>query len=292
MPFFWTGGFNGGLLSAIVAGATLLTEAIPEPAATLALLERERATLFRGWPDQAAKLATDPAFASTDLTSLGPGSLGPVLPPALRPTVGARANLFGMTETAGPYCGDRLDTDLPADKFGSCGRPFTGIDVRIGEAGEIQLRGPRVMRTIVGRLRESIFDADRYYRTGDVGSLDADGYLWYDGRLDDMVKISGATVFPGEVESALRTIDGVRQAHVTDVTIEGSTQIAALVITDLVIDEVASAAAAKLSSFKVPTLWLTAASTDLVPLSASSKIDKAALQQLITRDGSRAMKKK
>ena len=54
MPFFWTGGFGGGLLTALVAGATLLTEAMPEPERTLALLERERATLFRGWPDQAA----------------------------------------------------------------------------------------------------------------------------------------------------------------------------------------------------------------------------------------------
>ena len=73
MPFFWTGGLAGGLLTALVAGATLLTEAVPEPERTLALLERERATLFRGWPDQAARLAAHPRFATTDLSSLGPG---------------------------------------------------------------------------------------------------------------------------------------------------------------------------------------------------------------------------
>ena len=69
MPFFWTGGLAGGLLTALVAGATLLTEAVPEPERTLDLLERERATLFRGWPDQAARLAAHPAFATADLST-------------------------------------------------------------------------------------------------------------------------------------------------------------------------------------------------------------------------------
>ena len=64
MPFFWMGGFGGGLLTVLVAGATLLTESDPEPARTLAFLERERVTLFRGWPDQAARIAADPSFAT------------------------------------------------------------------------------------------------------------------------------------------------------------------------------------------------------------------------------------
>ena len=83
MPFFWVGGFGGGLLSVLVAGATLLTEAVPEPARTLRFLERERVTLFRGWPDQAARIAADRAFATADLSSLRPGSLDAVLPPEL-----------------------------------------------------------------------------------------------------------------------------------------------------------------------------------------------------------------
>src|SRR3546814_11565018 len=70
MPLFWTGGFSGGLVSALLAGATLLTEAEPEPTRTLALLERERVTLFRGWPDQAARLAAHPGFAAPDLSTL------------------------------------------------------------------------------------------------------------------------------------------------------------------------------------------------------------------------------
>jgi acyl-CoA synthetase (AMP-forming)/AMP-acid ligase II len=303
MPFFWTGGFNGGLLSALLAGATLLTEAIPEPAATLALLESRRATLFRGWPDQAAKLAAVPGFADVDLSSLRPGSLAAVLPPEVRPAPGARANLFGMTETAGPYCGDRLDLDLPSAEFGSCGRPFAGLAVRIvdpetggvcsaDQPGEIQVRGPRVMRAIMGRLREATFGVDGFYGTGDLGSVDDAGYLWYRGRRDDMVKVSGATVFPIEVESAIRTVPGVRQVHVTDVTDNGATAIAALVVTSLALDQVVDGASAALSSFKIPAIWLVSESADLVPLSATSKVDKVALQDLLLRDGIRQSRRK
>src|ERR1019366_6724380 len=93
MPFFWTGGFSGGLMTALVAGATLITEAIPDADRTLRLLERERVTLFRGWPDQAARLASHPTFGTTDLTNLRPGSLPAVLPADTRPEPGARANL-------------------------------------------------------------------------------------------------------------------------------------------------------------------------------------------------------
>jgi acyl-CoA synthetase (AMP-forming)/AMP-acid ligase II len=296
MPFFWTGGFGQGLLTALVAGATLLTEAEPEPEGTLELLRRERVTLFRGWPDQAARLAAQPGFAAADLSSLRDGSLPAVLPADRRPGAGARANLFGMTETFGPYCGARLDTDLPPQKRGSCGRPFEGVEVRIvdpdtgrelapGEDGEIWLRGDHLMRGICGRLRSEVFHADGSYRTGDLGRVDDDGYLWYDGRLDDMVKVKGATVYPSEVEAALRSIGEVKQAFVTDVPdAAGRPEIAALVITDAPLEVVRGAVKGRLSAFKVPTRWLVRAALDDVPLLGSGKVDKAALQRLLASE--------
>ena len=299
MPFFWTGGFCGGLLSVLLAGATLLTESSPEPERTIRFLERERATLFRGWPDQAARIAAHPAFATADLSSLRPGSLAAVLPRAKRPRPGARANLFGMTESGGPYCGARLDVDLPAAKHGSCGRPFAGIEVRIvdpetgkiaapGVSGEIQLRGPNMMRGICGRERSELFDAAGWYATGDLGSLDHDGYLWYGGRRDDMFKVKGATVYPTEVEGGLRAIPGVSQAFVTDVPAAGGArEVAALVVAKLGPDALADAARARLSAFKVPTLWLVVPNPDGVPMSATGKVDKPALQRLLGERGVR-----
>ena len=274
MPFFWTGGLCGGLLSTLLAGATLLTEAEPEPEATLRLLERERVTLFRGWPDQAAKLAAHPAFGDADLSSLTDASLPAVLPDDRRPAAGARPNLFGMTETFGPWCGDRLDTDLPPAAWGSCGRPFAGTEVRIAEDGEILLRGPNLMRGVCGRPRSEVFTADGWYRTGDRGRLDDDGYLWYEGRLDDMFKVAGATVYPSEVEAALRSVEGVRQAHVTEVDGE----VGAVVVTDLPPARIAAATRERLSSFKLPTRWLITGDPAVVTMTATGKIDKFALR--------------
>ena len=297
MPFFWTGGFGQGLLTALVAGATLLTEAEPVPEQTLELLVRERVTLFRGWPDQAARLAAQPGFARADLSSLRDGSLPAVLPPHRRPEPGARANLFGMTETFGPYCGARLDADLPPGKHGSCGRPFEGVEVRIvdpdtglecaaGHDGEIWIRSDHLMRGICGRVRSDVFTVDGSYRTGDLGRRDGDGYLWYSGRLDDMVKVKGATVYPSEVEVALRSITEVAQAFVTDVPgANGRPEIAALVITDAPLDVVRGAVRGRLSAFKVPTRWLLTTALDDVPLMGSGKVDKVALQRLLASEG-------
>lgn len=296
MPFFWTGGFSGGLMTALVAGATLITEAAPEPVRTLDLLERERVTLFRGWPDQAARLASHPNFTAADLASLGPGSLPAVLPADGRPAPGARANLFGMTETFGPYCGERLDTDLPPDKHGSCGRPFPGVEVRIldpqsgagcppGADGEVAVRGPNVMRGICGRTRAETFDADGFYRTADLGMIDADGYLWYRGRSDDMFKVKGATVYPSEVEEALRRLDGVEQAFVTNVPDPGGDQVGALVVSGLTPDTLDTAVRARLSSFKVPSLWYVTDRMEDVPRTTTGKVAKTALQDLIEKDG-------
>ena len=103
----------------------------PRPETTLRLLEREQVTLFRGWPDQAEALARQTDSVAADLSSLRPGSLEALLPADQRAEPGARARLFGMTESFGPYCGYPADTDMPRSAWGSCGKPFDGMEVRI-----------------------------------------------------------------------------------------------------------------------------------------------------------------
>jgi acyl-CoA synthetase (AMP-forming)/AMP-acid ligase II len=302
MPFFWVGGYGTGLLSALIAGCTLLTEAAPAPEQTLRFIAREKATLFRGWPDQAARIAAHPSFATTDLSSLRAGSLNPVLPPQQRAKPGARANLFGMTETFGPSFGYALDTDMPDGKWGSTGRAFEGIEARVadtagealpaGETGRLLVRGPNVMRGICGRSRESVFTADGWYDTGDLARIDADGFVFYMGRSDDMFKVRGATVYPTEVEEALQKIPGVRRAFATDLRTEsGEAEVAvALVVDDpaaLPLDRIAGQARALLSAFKLPSVWLALARMDDVPTTATGKVDKVALQQKLRAEGIR-----
>lgn len=288
MPFFWVGGLAGGLLSALLTGATLVTEKIPRPETTLRLLERERVTLFRGWPDQAQALARANATVRADLSELRPGSMEALLPLEQRANPGARANLFGMTESFGPYCGFPADTDMPRSAWGSCGKPFAGMDVRIvdpdsgepvptGTIGMIQLRGPHVLRGICRRSREDVFTADGFYPTGDLGHLDDDGFMFYHGRCDDMFKVSGATVYPSEVEQALRTIDGVHNAIVTDV----AGAVGAVVVSARAVDELRAEARNRLSTFKVPTVWVVTESDDDIPRKASGKVDVNKVRDLL-----------
>jgi len=294
MPFFWVGGFAGGLLSALNAGATLLTEAIPEPQQTLKFLQRERVTLFRGWPDQAAQLASHADFANTDLSGLTPGSLDALLPLALRSKSGARANLFGMTETFGPFCGFALDKDMPQDKSGSCGKPFTGMDVRIvdtvsgvtlpaGVTGSIQISGRNILRGICGREREDIFSADGWYDGGDLGRLDNDGYLYFAGRKDDMIKVRGVTIYPTEIESALESMPQVQRAVAVD--IDEAKAIGAAIIPQTFeafdLAQLQRFAATQLSAFKIPARWIVFESLNDLPRLVTGKIDKSRLRQLL-----------
>ena len=295
MPFFWVGGFGSGMLSALLAGATLVTEGIPEPEATVRLLERERVTLFRGWPDQAEALARQSGSLGADLSALRPGSLEALLPPDQRAAPGARAKLFGMTEAFGPYCGFPADTDMPRSAWGSCGKPFPGMEVRIvdtdsgrpvptGTVGMIQLRGPHTLRGMCRRGREDLFTVDGFYPTGDLGHLDRDGFMFYHGRSDDMFKVSGATVYPGEVEQALRAIDGVENAYVTNLTDSRGDHVAAAVVCDTATttaDGVRGAARKLLSSFKVPTVWLLLDSDDAVPRGSTGKVDIQRLRGML-----------
>ena len=292
MPFFWVGGFGSGVLSVLLAGATLITEEIPRPETTLRLLERERVTLFRGWPDQAEALARQSASGEADLSALQPGSLEALLPPEQRAEPGALAKLFGMTESFGPYCGYRADTDMPRSAWGSCGKPFDGMQLRIvdpdtgepvpaGTIGMIQLRGPHMMRGICRRSREQLFTPDGYYPTGDLGHLDDDGFMFYHGRSDDMFKVSGATVYPSEVEQALRTIDGVENAFVTEV--DGA--VGAVAISGRIIDDLRAAARKRLSAFKVPTVWLLVETDDVIPRGTTGKVDVRRLREMLIRTG-------
>ncbi|SPM35689.1 Acyl-CoA synthetase (AMP-forming)/AMP-acid ligase II [Mycobacterium rhizamassiliense] len=294
MPFFWVGGFGSGVLSALLAGATLVTEELPRPETTLRLLEREGVTLFRGWPDQAETLARHATSAGIELPALRPGSLEALLPPDQRAKPGARASLFGMTEAFGPYCGYPADTDMPGSAWGSCGKPFAGMEVRIvdvetgepvptGTAGMIQIRGPHTLRGICGRSREELFTPDGYYPTGDLGQLDDDGFLFYRGRSDDMFKVSGATVYPSEVERALRAIDGVDAAFVTNVPGAAGERVgAAVVCRALTAEQLRDRARGLLSAFKVPAVWLLLDSDDDVPRGGTGKVDVRRLRELLS----------
>jgi acyl-CoA synthetase (AMP-forming)/AMP-acid ligase II len=201
-----------------------------------------------------------------------------------------------MTEAFGPYCGYRADSDMPQSAWGSCGKPFPGMQVRIvdpdigspvpaGTVGMIQIRGQHTLRSICRHSREELFTADGLYPTGDLGHVDDDGFMFYHGRSDDMFKVSGASVYPSEVEQALRAIDGVDNAVVTNVAGVHGDQVAAVVVcgtATMTAEELRESVRRLLSSFKVPTVWLLVDSDDAIPRGSTGKVDIPRLHDMLT----------
>jgi acyl-CoA synthetase (AMP-forming)/AMP-acid ligase II len=229
MPFFWVGGLVFSLLANMHAGAFMLCEEAFDPGDTLALLERERATVVAGWPHYAKAMMEHPSFAERDLSCVRSGNLYAILPKAMRPAdPELRSNALGMTETCGPHTIDRMDVDLPEALRGSFGRSVPGVEHKIvdpetgeslpaGSEGEICVRGYSLMQGLHKVEREDVFDRDGFYHTGDAGTFDEKGFLFFRARLGDMIKTAGANVTPREVEVVLEAIPQVRSAFVVGV---------------------------------------------------------------------------
>ncbi len=292
MPFFWVGGFVFTLVSALHLGAFVITEEVFEPGATLALIERERATVVAGWPHYSKAMAEHPSFPERDLSSVRTGNLYDLLPEEERPRdLELRSNSLGMTETAGPHSIDRMDRELPEKLRGAFGRSVPGLEHKIVDPetggtlgpdafGEICVRGPSLMQGLVKREREEVFDRDGFYHTGDGGSLSAEGYLFFKSRLGDLIKTAGANVTPREVEVVLQALPEVREAHVVGVSHpdRGENVAAAVVLREgatLGASALRAALRSELSAYKLPRhLWFVRS----VPMTDSGKPDKKRLR--------------
>jgi acyl-CoA synthetase (AMP-forming)/AMP-acid ligase II len=297
MPFFWVGGLVFTLLSAMHAGAFMICEEVFDPGETLLLLERERATVAGGWPHYAKAMMDHPSFAERDLSSIRSGNLYAILPEAQRPRdPELRSNSLGMTETCGPHTIDRMDVDLPESLRGSFGRAPQGVEHKVvdpetgetlppGVDGEICVRGYNVTQGLYKVEREQAFDRDGFYHTGDAGHFDAEGHLFFQARLGDMIKTAGANVAPREVEVVLESFPEVQSAFVVGVPDPARGQnVAAAVVLDsgreLGAAECRARLREELSAYKVPRHYFFHAKQDL-PFTDSGKIDKRQLSALL-----------
>jgi acyl-CoA synthetase (AMP-forming)/AMP-acid ligase II len=297
MPFFWVGGLVFTLLAAMHAGAFLLCEEAFDPGQTLLLLERERATIAAGWPHYAKAMMDHPSFRQRDLSSVRAGNLYAVLPEAVRPRdPELRSNSLGMTETCGPHTIDRMDVDLPERLRGSFGHPVPGLEHKIvdpetgamlppGERGEICVRGYSLMQGLHKVEREDAFDRDGFYHTGDAGFFDANGVLYFEARLGDLIKTAGANVSPREVEVAIEAFPEVQSAFVVGVPepVRGQDVAAAVVLDSgrtLAAAELRERLRKDLAAYKVPRHVVFAAKSEL-PFTDTGKIDKKRLAALL-----------
>jgi acyl-CoA synthetase (AMP-forming)/AMP-acid ligase II len=296
-PLFWIGGFAFGLLATVVAGSTLLCSNASDAGATLDLLEAEKPTMTNGFAAGIAHLADHPSYAGRDLSSMRRGNLYPVMAADIRPAdPELRHNMLGMTEAGSVVLIGADESDQPEARRGSFGKPAPGFrtkivnpdtmeSVAVGEVGELCIRGPYVMQCYYGCSREECFDADGWFHSGDLVRTDADGFVYFVGRLSAMIKTAGANVSAAEVEKAITKVTGGAPAYVIGIPDARRGQLVAAVVVRpdgaAPFDDATLAERLKteLSAYKIPKRLITLSRAD-VPLLSSGKVDTRQLRKL------------
>jgi acetyl-CoA synthetase len=192
--------------------AALINDARFDPDERLAVIEREKVNVLCQAPTEyrilAKRTELRPIRSLRRMVSAGE-PLNPEVIRAFREAMGIGiGDGYGQTET-GPVTGMRPDEDNPA-RDGSMGRPLPGIEVRV-DAGQLLVRPESVPTFFTHYLGEEPFEGE-WWPTGDHVNQDEDGYLWFEGRDDDIIITAGYRVGPFEVESALVSHPAVAEA--------------------------------------------------------------------------------
>jgi fatty-acyl-CoA synthase len=217
LPFFHVGGLNIQTTPALHHGATVTILSRFTPDAALAAIANGRPTLTVLVPATLQAVTDHPDWLSTDLSSLKAISTGStIVPPHLIDRFVARGvpvlQVYGSTETCPVAVYTRLGGDL--SRVGSTGLPGlcceaavideSGAELPPDTPGEIAVRGPNVFYEYWGNeeaTREALHDG--WYRTGDIGRRDADGYFWVHDRKKNLIISGGENIYPAEVERVL-----------------------------------------------------------------------------------------
>jgi fatty-acyl-CoA synthase len=217
LPFFHVGGLNIQTTPALHHGATVTIHSRFTPDATLSTIARDRPTLTVLVPATIQAVTHHPDWLSTDLSSLKAVSTGStIVPPHLIDRFVARGvpvlQVYGSTETCPIAIYTRLGGDL--SRVGSTGLPGlcceaaviddSGVELPPDTPGEIAVRGPNVFSEYWDNpeaTREALHNG--WYRTGDIGRRDADGYFWVHDRKKNLIISGGENIYPAEVERVL-----------------------------------------------------------------------------------------
>ncbi|MBC7282728.1 class I adenylate-forming enzyme family protein [Hoeflea sp.] len=297
-PFFTSSGLNLGCASAWASGAGLVFENMLDNAGRLNLIASEQSTFYHGVPSVVYFMIEDYARGSFDVSSLRRiGYGGSAMPLEVVKKIDVRwphveqVQIYGMTES-GPN-GTILEPARVFDKFGSVGRamPHCKVDIigedgqRLpqGERGEILLSGPAVAK---GYFRNPEATKAGFafggIRTGDVGYLDPDGYLFFTDRLKDIINRGGLKIASIAVEEVLYRHPLVREAAVVAVPHKalGEDVGACIVPVDgqeIDIESLKAFCAENLADYECPRHWRV---LDALPKNPMGKVLKANLREM------------
>ncbi|VEG39346.1 AMP-dependent synthetase and ligase [Mycolicibacterium flavescens] len=292
-PLFHIGGLSVHTLPLIYVGGTNVLLPAFSPPEVLAAMVRERATVQFLVPAMWAALMAVPNFESYDLSALelavsaGAPCPMPVLEYFRAGGVPFQGS-FGLTETGGVTL---LDADHVTEKFGSVGRSLFHVQTRVVDdqdrdvatdmVGEVVVRGPAVFAGY-WKKPEATAEAIRggWFHTGDLGRMDADGFITLVDRKNDMIITGGENVYPVEVEQVLYRHSAVHEVAVVGVADPkwGETPIAVVALEDgarATEDELIAYARERLAHFKCPTR---VEYVPELPRNASGKVLKTALR--------------
>lgn len=298
VSLFWSLACVNALFALLTHRGTLVLQHHFDAGEALRLIETERCTVFYGTPNMALALTEHPERSARDLSSLRTGvTIGTPAQVARVAELGAEAicNVYGLTETYGNST--VTDAALPlAQRLETVGRALvgnairildfdTGADLPTGTPGEIVIRG----NVTTGYWNDPVrtaesFTSDGWFRTGDLGYLDAEGYLYYRGRVKEMVKTGGINVAPAEVEEILATHPAIELVFVTGIPDERLDEALAAVIV-LRPGEQADEAAlrahcqGKLAAYKLPR-HVRFVEASALPLTTTGKLQRNRLKDL------------
>ncbi|WP_416978209.1 AMP-binding protein [Streptomyces sp. T028] len=242
LPFFHIFGLTALVNNALHRGATVYVHARFDLDAFLTSLERDRITHAYVAPPVMLALAKHPAVGNLDLSHLRRVICAAApLDAGVQSAVVARLGVevgqaYGMTELSPA---SHLHADGNLDEPVACvGHllpstqarlvdPISGLDVAVGEPGEVWIRGPQVMKGYFGRPEETdaLIDADGWLHTGDIGRVDEDGNWFIVDRVKELIKYKGYQVAPAEIEALLVNHPGIADAAVIGVSDEEGNEV-------------------------------------------------------------------
>ena len=299
LPLFHCAALDAMAGPALQAGATSIISASAAPDQVIPLIERHRVTAFFAPPTVWISLLRSPLFDAHDISSLAKGYYGAsIMPVAVIEELRARLpglrlwNLYGQTEIA-PVA-TVLQPEDHATRSGSAGRPALHVQTRVvddemrdvapGEIGEIVHRSPQLLSGYWRQpeLSETAF-AGGWFHSGDLGTIDADGFITVVDRKKDMIKTGGENVSSREVEEAIYA-----HPHVSEVAVIGLPDphwieaVTAFVVkragAEPSVADLEAHCAARLSGFKRPKRFVF---VDDLPRNASGKILKRDLRKMV-----------
>jgi len=290
-PWFWIGGLATGLLGCLLSGCALHCARSNDIGVRLRQIREEKINIIPAWMFEAALLLEHPEFKNHDYSFVKLG-LGRATDSQGNPIDQSRmVNPLGMTETVSAHSWEALQNPLPEHRIGSSGRTGEGIERKIvnpengealpfGEEGEICVRGYLLMQGYYKLEREDCFDKDGFFHTGDFGYMYEDGHLYFTGRRDEMVKVSGVNVSAVEVEQQLMAEDDVLYAYVVAIGEDAARILVAAVVLakNATPDEthLKQRLRQHLSSYKVPKRIVFLPEKE-IPLSPAGKVMKGKL---------------